>query len=169
MIIMALVKRIMTQTIRDKRTLALMMFAPLIILSLVNFLFISDNTSNFNVGVYNTSESFNKELEKNDIEIIKYDNNENINDTIIHDSLKAFISNDNNKVSITFENSTPSDTAQIKAKIQGTLAKEQINSLTGIISKINNNLIKQQSSISIENNYVYEMRSYPSLIHLVLY
>ena len=155
MIIMALVKRIMTQTIRDKRTLALMMFAPLILLSLVNFLFDSDNISNLNIGVYNTSESFNKELEKNNIEIIKYDDDENVKDTIIHDSLKAFISKDNNKLSITFENSTPSDTAQIKAKIQGSLAKEQINSLTDIISKINNNLIKQQGSISIENNYVY--------------
>ena len=62
MIIIALVKRILIQTIRDKRTLALMMIAPLILLSLVNFLFTSDNTSKLKVGVYKTSESFNEEL-----------------------------------------------------------------------------------------------------------
>ena len=130
MVLTALVKRILIQTIRDKRTLALMMLAPLILLSLVNFLFTSDTTQTLKVGVYNTSESFNEALETNDIEIIKYDNNENINNTIKNDNLKAFINQDNDNLSITYENSTPSDRKQIKAKVQASLVKEQITSLT---------------------------------------
>lgn len=155
MIVIALVKRIMIQTIRDKRTIALMMIAPLILLSLVNLLFNSNNTSTLKVGVYKTSESFNKELETNDLEIIKYDDDKSIKDKIIKDNLKAFINKDNDKLYITYENSTPSDSTQIKAKVQGSLAKEQINNLKGMISKLNIDLPKQPSNISIESNYVY--------------
>ena len=155
MIIMALIKRIILQTIRDKRTLALMMIAPLILLSLVNFLFNSDNTSKLKVGVYKTSVSFNDDLETNDIEIIKYDDNDNIEAKVKEDNLKAFINKDNDKLSITYENSTPSDSTQIKAKVQGSLAKEQMNSLTDKLSQINNNFSKGQGAISIESNYVY--------------
>ncbi|HEY5524929.1 MAG TPA: ABC transporter permease, partial [Clostridium sp.] len=71
------------------------------------------------------------------------------------DSLKAFINKDNDTLSITYENSTPSDSAQIKAKVQGSLAKEQMNSLTDKLSQTNNNFSKSQGNISIESNYVY--------------
>jgi ABC-2 type transport system permease protein len=145
MIIVALVKRIIIQTIRDKRTLALMMIAPLILLSLVHFLFTSNNTSKLKVGVYNTSESFNEELERNNIEIIKYKDNENIKDDIINDHLKAFINKDNSKLYITYENSTPSESTQIKAKVQASLTREQMPT----------NISKQLSTISIESNYIY--------------
>lgn len=155
MIIAALIKRILLQTIRDKRTLALMMIGPLILLSLVNFLFNSNGTPTLKVGVYQTGDTFNKELQSNDIEIIKYDDNKNVTNKIIRDNLKAFINEDRNKLYITYENSTPSDTTQIKAKIQGTLTKEQINSLKTVIQKSNMNIAKQLNIISIENNYVY--------------
>jgi ABC-2 type transport system permease protein len=145
MIIVALVKKIIIQTIRDKRTLALMMIAPLILLSLVHFLFTSNNTSNLKVGVYNTSESFNEELERNNIEIIKYNKNENIKDKITTDNLKAFINKDNSKLYITYENSTPAESTQIKAKVQASLTRDQIPS----------NISKQLSTISIESNYIY--------------
>lgn len=151
----ALVKRILIQTIRDKRTLALMMLAPLILLSLVNFLFTSNNTQTLKVGVYNNYESFNEELETNDIEIIKYNFNENIKDTIKNDSLKAFINKDNDKLSITYENSTPSESTQIKAKVQASLIKEQMTGLTDKILQINKNFPKDQTNLSIESNYVY--------------
>ncbi len=41
--ILSLVKRIARQMIRDKRTLALMMVAPLLILTLMHFLFTLDS------------------------------------------------------------------------------------------------------------------------------
>ncbi|MDD7796120.1 ABC transporter permease [Clostridium sp. 'White wine YQ'] len=155
MIILALVKRIIIQTLRDKRTLALMMIAPLILLTLVNFLFNSNNKSVLNVGVYDTSESFNKDLEAADIKIIKYDDNANVKDTITTDNLKAFISKDNDKLSITYENSTPSDSAQIKAKVQGTLAKEQLEVLSSKVAQVSGKTNMQQKAISVENSYVY--------------
>lgn len=153
--ILSIVKRILLQTIKDKRTLALMMIAPLILLSLVYFLFNSESTSRFKVGVYETNDDFNISLEESDIEIIKYHNSENVKDKIVNDNLKAFIIMDNNKLYVTYENSSPSDSAQIKAKIQSTLVKGQINGLKDVISKFNNNLSEGQIAISVENSYVY--------------
>lgn len=155
MIIMAIVKRILIQTLRDKRTLALMMIAPLIILSLVNFLFTSDETTKLRVGVYETSEGFDDELKANDIEIIKYEDSKELKKKITTDNLKAFINKEGEKIYITYENSTPSDTMKIKAKVQGVLAKTQGNSLKEMVQKVNPNLVKNQVSVTIENSYIY--------------
>lgn len=155
MIIMALVKRILIQTIRDKRTLALMMIAPLILLSLVNFLFTANDTSKLKVGVYGTSDSFNEELKTNDIEIIKYEENKDLKKKITEDGLKAFINKEGDKLYIINENGTPSDSTKIKAKVQGVLAKTQANSLKEMVQKVNPNFSKSQSAITIENSYVY--------------
>lgn len=153
--ILAIIKRILIQTVKDKRTLALMMIAPLILLSLVYFLFNSDSASKLKVGVYKTSDNFNIDLEESDIEIIKYNDNENIKDKIIDNKLKAFITLYNNKLNVTYENSNPSDSTQIKAKIQGVLVKEQINELKNILSKLNNNIAVKQIAMSVENSYLY--------------
>lgn len=155
MIIMAIVKRILIQTLRDKRTLALMMIAPLIILSLVNFLFTSDETTNLRVGLYETSKDFDEELKANDIEIIKYMDSKDVKKKITEDNLKAFINKEGEKLYITYENSTPSDTMKIKAKVQGVLAKTQGAALKEMIQKVNPNLAKNQPNINIENSYIF--------------
>lgn len=155
MIIMALVKRILIQTIRDKRTLALMMIAPLILLSLVNFLFSSNDTSKLKIGVYGTSDIFNDELKSTDIEVIKYNDDIDIKNKIIENGLKAFINKNNEKLNVTYENSTPSDSVKIKAKIQGVLAKIQANSLKDAVQKMNPKFSTAQNNLSIENSYIY--------------
>lgn len=155
MVVMALVKRILLQNIRDKRTLALMMIAPLLLLSLVNFLFSSNDTIKLKVGVYKTSDSFNDELKNNDIEVIKYNDKEDLKKKVTEDGLKAFINKDNEKLYITYENSTPSDSAKIKAKVQGALAKIQVEGLKKAVEKVSSNLSKTQNNLSIENNYIY--------------
>ena len=147
--IMALVKRIVLQTLKEKRTLALMMVAPLILLSLVNFLFTSNNTTKLAVGVYNGSEAFNMELKASDIKIINYQDAKNIKDKIKNDNLKAFINSTADTLYVTYENSSPSDSAQIKAKIQGALVKARIANLTEKLPQ------QQQGNVAIKSNYVY--------------
>ncbi|MDS0526143.1 ABC transporter permease [Clostridium sp. SHJSY1] len=155
MIVIALVKRIIIQTLRDKRTLALMMIAPLVLLTLMNFLLTSNETSNLKVGVYKTSDNFNEELVSNDIEIVRYDDDKDLKEKIIGDKLQAFIENDNEKLYITYENSNPTDTTQVKAKVQGALAKIQASSLKEMVQRVDKNILSDKGSISIENSYIY--------------
>lgn len=153
--IAALVKRILLQTVRDKRTLALMMLAPLILLSLVNFLFSSNDTTKLKLGTYNIDTNFNNELKNNDFDIKQYDDNENIKNKITADELKAFIYKYNNKLYITYENSSPSDSAKIKAKVQAVLAKINSKALTEVISKSNTKAVIAQNNLSIKDSYIY--------------
>lgn len=152
----ALVSRIIKQNIRDKRTLALMMIAPLIIMSLIYFLFNSNNDSVLNIGVYNTTNEFNKQLKSSNIEVIKYDNISSIKEKILNDNLNSFIYSRDSILDITYENSRPSNTQKIKTIVQGALAKEQTNNLKNIIvSSQNINIESMKNNISIDENYIY--------------
>lgn len=150
--IRALITRIIKQTIHDKRTLALMMIAPIIVMSLVYFLFNSSEENFLKVGVYNTSNEFNKNLKESDLDIIEYKNKTNIKDKIINDDLDAFIVKNKNELEITYENSSPINTKEIKGKVQGVLLKDELGKLSLIANK-NNNMIKNNNTI--DSKYIY--------------
>lgn len=154
--IKALVLRIIKQNIRDKRTLALMMIAPLIIMSLIYFLFNSNNDPVLNVGVYNTTSEFNNYLEESNINVIVYDNKSNIKEKVKNDNLKSFIDFDDNTLNITYENSNPSNTQKIKATVKSVLAKDQTNDLKKlIVSSQNINVGDMKNKLSIDESYIY--------------
>jgi len=58
----ALIKRIVLQMLRDKRTLGLLFVAPLVIMTLMHFLF-TDNTANFKLGIVNIDKMIATSLE----------------------------------------------------------------------------------------------------------
>ncbi|WP_250674288.1 ABC transporter permease [Paraclostridium ghonii] len=149
--IKAIIIRIIKQTINDKRTLALMMIAPMVVMTLVYFLFNSNEDKLLNIGVYNTSAEFNENLEKADLNIKKYNNKNEIEDKIINDNLDAFIVSGNNKLEVTYENSSPINTKEIQAKVQSTVLKDEFLKIS---SMVNNNFDKTTKN-EIQQNYVY--------------
>jgi len=154
--IKALVIRIFKQTIHDKRTLALMMVAPLIILSLIYFLFNSDDDVVLNVGVYNTSSEFNDGLKDADLNVLNYSNDDNIKDKIVDDELSAFIYTDGDELNITYENSSPQDTQKIGAIVKSVSIKNNLSNISSVISAKMPNLKSNISSgVSIVDSYVY--------------
>lgn len=146
--IKAIIIRIIKQTIHDKRTLALMMIAPMIVMTLVYFLFNSNEDKLLNIGVYNTSDEFNENLEKSDLNVKKYSNKNEIEDKIINDNLDAFVVEGNNKLEVTYENSSPINTKEIQAKVQSSLLKDEFLKIS---SMANNKIDKSK----IQQNYVY--------------
>ena len=83
--ILALVKRIFQQMLRDKRTLALMMVAPLIILTLVHFLFTS-NANDPRLGIIDGEEAFVEQLDK-EMAVSEYNSGIDVTQTILDDEL----------------------------------------------------------------------------------
>jgi ABC-2 type transport system permease protein len=119
--------------IGDKRTLALMMVAPLVILTLMNLLFTSNNNPNLKIGSYNLEREIVTILKDNSIDVIEYQSNDNVNNKIKEDKLAAFINMNGSKLDVTYENSDASKTAKVNAKLQGALTKltmEKLNMLT---------------------------------------
>lgn len=122
--IIALVKRICLQMLRDKRTLALMMVAPLVILTLIHFLFNSD-TVNPRLGVVNGDAALIQLLKDNEITVKEYSKVKNPRQSILDDDLEGILLLEEEKTKIIFENSDPSITKSLQVKIQQTLASLQ--------------------------------------------
>lgn len=112
----AIVIRIIQQFYRDKRTLALMLIAPLFILTLMNFIFDSDAYSP-KLGVHGTPEQLITAFEENDIKVKEYEEN-SPEEFIEADDLDAFLSFDKGEKEITLEGSDPGVSQAVLGLIQ---------------------------------------------------
>lgn len=122
--VMAIVKRIANQFRRDKRTLALMFIAPLILITLINYLFDGD-TVKPKIGVEGVSSSMVTQLKDTDMSVKQYGSVGDVKATIKSDGLDAFVKQDGADVTLTFENSDPGVSKQIQMKLQAALMAEQ--------------------------------------------
>lgn len=114
--IKALIIRIIKQILHDKRTLALILFAPLLILSLVYFILNSEN-KNFTIGVINADDVFINELKSiDDYEIsTKILNESSVKDEICNGTVDGVVQFNDNKTIKIFLDGTD---ANVASKIQ---------------------------------------------------
>lgn len=162
--ILALVKRIFLQMLRDKRALALMMIAPLLILTLLHYL-LTNNTGDPRLGVINADASIIDQLKKHDISVIQYDHVKNTKATIIHDDLDGVLQFNEEKIKLTLTNEEPSTSKAIQIKVQQAIAaegaKKQASSLSTLIQKIQTQLpgapikIKTVKTPKVNTSYIY--------------
>ena len=103
----ALVKRILIQIIRDKRTLALLFIAPLLVLTLMNFVF-NGNEVTPQLGVNGVPLKLIEQLEEADIQVRPFDNVTDLTKLITDKELDGFLQIQNNNISLTLTNDEPS-------------------------------------------------------------
>lgn len=144
--ILAIVKRIITEMFRDKRTLALMFLAPLLILSLMYFLFNSNSTTNATLGVSNVDSSLVKAVDNKHIKIHHYGKNINAKHVIRRDNIAGVIKQSGNKLTITYQNSEPSKSTIIKQSLQQGTIKLKFAALKAATMK-QAAALKQQQAI----------------------
>lgn len=145
--VMAIVKRIANQFRRDKRTLALMFIAPLILITLINYLFDGDAVDP-KVGVQGVSSEMVAQLKDTDIKVKQYDAVSNVKNTIKSDDLDAFIKQDGADVQLTFENSDPGVSKQIQMKLQAALMAEQKDAMKQLGESMQETAAKMQQSLA---------------------
>lgn len=133
--ITALVKRIVYQLVRDKRTLALLFVAPLLILTLMHLLFTS-NEIPFTIGVIDTSNEVIERLEEQDFEVIRVIETTNLEKIVVEQELDGLLNFDGEKLELIIANSDPSQAKSLQMKIQQVLSPTL-------------------SSAAIETTYVY--------------
>ncbi|MBC1225957.1 ABC transporter permease [Listeria booriae] len=146
--VMAIVKRIANQFRRDKRTLALMFIAPLILITLINYLFDGDAVDP-KVGVQGVSSEMVAQLKDTDIKVKQYDAVSNVKNTIKSDDLDAFIKQDGTDVQLTFENSDPGVSKQIQMKLQAALMAEQKDAMKQLGESMQETAAKVQQSLAV--------------------
>ena len=105
--IRALVKRIVWQLVRDKRTIALLFMAPLLILTLMHFLFTSNGNSS-RVGIEGLSNEMVEQLENLEIDVLSFQETKNIENAIVVNELDGYLFLKDGTLNLTIENTDPS-------------------------------------------------------------
>jgi len=117
--ITALIKRIVLQLVRDKRTLALLFLAPLMILTLMHFLFTSNEVPS-SIGVIGASDEIIERLEDGDFEVIQIEETTSLN--LTDQGLDGLLKFEDEKVTLALENADPTQTKSIQMKVQQALS-----------------------------------------------
>ncbi|WP_050615547.1 ABC transporter permease [Bacillus testis] len=146
----ALIKRILVQIFRDKRTLALLFVAPLLVLTLMKLVF-DGNAVNPVLGVANGNQQIIEKLEQADIVVKEYDRVSNVKETILDKKLDGFLQVENDKATITLLNSDPTIARSLEMKVKQIYSKEKQLQLMGT------NGMQSERSLqdSVKTNYVY--------------
>lgn len=163
MSILAMVKRIFHQMLRDKRALALMMVAPLLILTLLNYL-LAGNTVDPRLGVINVDDTVAERLKDNDITILQVD--KNTKEVLLDKDLDGILEFDGEEeISLTLTNDQPNASKALQVKVQQAItaekAKEQAANLTALIESIKSQLpgvpvkMEQVKAPEINTSFLY--------------
>ena len=162
--VLALVKRISQQMIRDKRALALMMIAPLLILTLLDYLLSSNEVTPI-LGVNHVDEALIEQLEDMGVTVLQYDNLTNRKQLIIEDKLDGILQMEGNNIQLTLKNANPSTAKPLHMKVQQAIAavnaKDQATKMTLFIQEIQDkipgdlNKLEQAKMPKIDTDYIY--------------
>lgn len=144
--VIAIFKRVLREMIRDKRTLALMFLAPLFILTLMFFLFNTSSDTVAKIGVSRVDTTVVKAIKNKHVKITHYSANATAKDKVREDNLAAFIKQKDGKLTVTYQNSQPSDSALVRQALQGGLTKIKVQALAAA-TQAQKNALQQQAKV----------------------
>ncbi len=124
----AIVRRIMTELIRDKRTLLLMMVAPLFILTLAHIIFERDTDGELTIGYHNLPAEIVAQFP--DTVTLEQLPDTAAKSLIQQHKLDALITADNTELIVTYENSDPNKSKQISALLHTVLLSATVDQLS---------------------------------------
>lgn len=118
--IKALIIRIIRQFVRDKRTLALLIAAPLLVITLMYLVFNGD-TYKPTLGVWQAPEHLVKQLEAADISIMQYDSEDAASKALNRQELDAIIMLRGEELIVHLEGSDPAKSKAVMLLLQQTM------------------------------------------------
>lgn len=152
----AIIKRVIKELLRDKRTLALMFLAPILILTLMYFIFNGDD-EDIKLGVdQSVSSHITNNLPSKNLDIKNYHSTRDIRAKIENNNLDGFIYQNGKAMHIIYTNEDPNKTSALKQMISQSIQKDKMNNIKKVLEKapmITNK--EKDSTISIDNTYLY--------------
>ncbi|WP_436855863.1 ABC transporter permease [Staphylococcus caeli] len=152
--------RVIKELLRDKRTLALMLFAPILVLTLLYFVFDTNSETNLKIGIDdNVPDKIVNALPSDKVDIEKIDSANSINKTIVDSKLDSYISKNGSKLVVTYANEDPSKTASTKQLLGSAIQKNKMQDMMKIVEKIPENMkqgqVQRDDATKIDNHYLY--------------
>ncbi|MEC0242413.1 ABC transporter permease [Paenibacillus dokdonensis] len=143
--IRALIRRICEQLLRDKRTLALLFLAPLLVLSLMYYLFNhTGNAADAKIGVVNLNPKIVEMMQQQGMDVISYEKADK--DILVNEHLDALLEMQDAKIHLILKNSDPSQSKALQMKISQAAAA---------ISDFSQNQVNAAPNLTVTTDYVY--------------
>ncbi|WP_414052844.1 ABC transporter permease [Macrococcus animalis] len=134
--IFTVARRIVLQITRDKRTMMLLFVAPILILTLLHYIFQTVDDGKVQVGIYHIPNTLIKQFEENNITMSKISSKDDIKQTIEDKNLDALLISNNEKIEVYYENLDPNKTMKIKTAIQGYKIKTKFSKSQVVIEEM---------------------------------
>lgn len=165
---LAITKRILKELLRDKRTLALMFLAPILIMWLMNVMFSANSDTKVDLATVNVSQNIKNNLRKVDgVSIKTVNSNLQAKNDLKKNKIDAVIKYDksDNHFNVTYANTDSTKTALTKQALKAAITGQTISTLSSgihqlqsVVQSTNPNFNHSQENIkapSISNHYQY--------------
>lgn len=165
---LAITKRILKELLRDKRALALMFLAPILIMWLMNVMFAANTNTNVDIATVNVSQTIRQNLDKVDgVSTKQLTSNSNAKKQLKENKVDAIIDyhQDDNLYTVTYANTDSGKTALTKQVLKAAITGQTISTLStgvrqlqSVIKATNPNMALPQNNAQapkISNHYQY--------------
>ena len=148
--ILAISKRIIKEMLRDKRTLALMFVAPIIIMWLMNVMFSANTTTDVTIARVDTSGQVVKNLEDTKhVTLEKYASLKRAKEDMKTGKVDAILTEDGDKyLRVLYANTDASKTAVVRQALKAAIAKDSTSQLADGMKQLTTKLKQIQASLS---------------------
>ncbi|MBT9671192.1 ABC transporter permease [Secundilactobacillus kimchicus] len=144
----SIAKRIMTEMLRDKRTLALMFVAPIIIITMLNVVFSSNATTNVNIGAVSVSQTMRDDLgDIKHLSISQYRSKTAAKKALKDDKIDSIIQKTDDGYSVTYANTDASKTTAVKMALKTAMTTSTMTTMKDKLKTASTALAKIQSQL----------------------
>lgn len=140
--------RVLKELFRDKRTLALMFVAPILVMLLMSVIFNTNSTTNVNVGTVSVTQKLNKEMgDIKHVDVKTYDTKADAKKALHDEKIDAIIKKNGNNYSLTYANTDSSKTAAVKMAFKNAVTTTSIDQLKSALKKSTTGMAKLQAQL----------------------
>lgn len=146
----AIVKKVLKELFRDKRTLAMIFLAPILVLWLMNVMFASNSSTNAKLAVVDVPHQVNKNLDKVDhVSIKKYTDRTQARKKLKQNKIDGVIYYHHNKYYVDYANTDSSKTALTKQALKAAITGQSITKIKLALTQSQKQLVKLSKQLAI--------------------
>ncbi|MFC6274531.1 ABC transporter permease [Levilactobacillus tangyuanensis] len=132
----AIMNRVLKELFRDKRTLALMFLAPILIMLLMSVIFNTNSTTDVSVGTVSVTQKLNKEMDSiKHVDVKTYDTKHAADKAMKDEKIDAIIKKNGSNYSLTYANTDSTKTAAVKMAFKNALTTTSTDQLKSALKK----------------------------------
>ncbi|GAX05736.1 ABC transporter permease protein [Secundilactobacillus pentosiphilus] len=144
----AIMKRVLTEMLRDKRSLALLFLAPILVLWLMSVIFTANSTTSVEVGTVGVTTSVSTNLNQvKHVNVHHYASQATAKKALKADKIDAIIHKTGSNYSLTYANTDSSKTSAVKMAFRSALTQTNISQMKSQLGTAHKTIGKLQKTL----------------------